>query len=381
MLRVGLVGFGMAGRVFHGPLVSSVDGLELAAVVERHTDQARQRYPDVTTYRTLEELLADSSIDLIVVATPSGTHFETAKQVLEAGQNVVVDKPLSVSSDEIRQLMELARAKQKLLIPFHNRRWDGDFLTVQKLLKEHQLGRVVYIESRFDRWNPGATRRPWKDDPAQGGGVLLDLGTHLVDQALVLCGKPLAVGAEVLRERDGEGSEDAFTIRLRYASGSGVNAQHSPVSHPERSEGSAVPFRSGCIVTLGANALSARAGARFHVRGTRGNYRKKGLDPQEAALNKITRITAANWGQEAPAEWGLLYVDVEGGMVSRPVASLAGDYRCFYAGVREALLGNASPPVTAIEAWRVARILEWATASSKQRCEIPCDWSREPLGF
>ncbi len=353
MLRVGLVGFGMAGRVFHAPLISSVEGLELAAVVERHTDHAAQRYPGITTHRSLEDLLADASIDLVVVATPSVTHFQVAQQVLGAGKNVVVDKPAAVTSDEVGQLIEFARTNGKLLIPFHNRRWDGDFLTVQKLLNEHQLGRVVSIESRFDRWNPGATRRPWKDDPAQGGGVLLDLGTHLVDQALVLCGKPLAVSADVMRERDGEGSDDAFTIRLRYA---------------------------GCIITLGANALSAPAGARFHVRGTRGNFRKKGVDPQEAALNKITRISAANWGQEPPADWGLLYVDVEGGMVSRPVTSLAGDYRLFYAGVRDALLGNAPPPVSAVDAWRVLRILEWARASSAQHCEIQCDWSGEPKG-
>ena len=214
----------------------------------------------------------------------------------QPARNVVVDKPTSVTSLEIAELIELADARKKFLIPFHNRRFDGDFLTVQKLLHEHQLGRIVHMESRFDRWNPGAARRAWKDDLAQGGGVLLDLGTHLVDQAMVLCGKPLAVSADVLRERDGEGSDDAFTIRLRY----------------ER-----------CFVTLGANALSAPAGARFHLRGTRGNFRKKGVDPQEAALNKITQITAANWGQEPAADWGLLYVDVEGGMVSRPVATHA----------------------------------------------------------
>lgn len=351
MLRVGLVGFGMAGRVFHAPLISSVDGLELAAVVERHSDQAAQRYPSVKIYRALEELLTDASIDLIVLATPSGTHFDAAKQILEAGRNVVVDKPVSPTPDQIRKLIELAHVRQRLLIPFHNRRWDSDFLTVQKLLHEHQLGRVVSIDSRFDRWNPGATRRPWKDDPTAGGGVLLDLGTHLVDQALILCSKPLSVGAEVLRERDGEGSDDAFTIRLRY---------------------------EGCMITLGANNLSSPAGARFHLRGTRGNYRKKGLDPQEAALNKITHITASNWGQESAPDWGLLYVDVEGGMVSRPVASLPGDYRLFYAGVRDALLGNAPPPVAAVEAWRVARILEWARISSEQRREIECDWRDEP---
>ncbi len=350
MLRAGLVGFGMAARVFHAPLLSSVDGLQLAAVVERHGDQARQRYPDITVYRSLEDLLADASIDLVIVATPSGTHFEVAQQVLKAGRNLVVDKPASVTSLEISQLIELAKAQKKFLIPFHNRRFDGDFLTVQKLLHEHQLGRIVHIESRFDRWNPGAARRAWKDDLAQGGGVLLDLGTHLVDQALVLCGKPLAVSADVVRERDGEGSDDAFTIRLRYEK---------------------------CFVTLGANALSAPAGARFHVRGTRGNFRKKGVDPQEAALNKITQITAPNWGQEPAADWGLLYVDVEGGMVSRPVATMAGDYRLFYAGVRDALRGDAAAPVSALDAWRVARILEFARASSQRRCEVECDWSAE----
>ena len=341
----------MAGRVFHAPLISSVDGLELAAVVERHGDQAAQRYPGVTIYRSLEDLLADASIPLVVVATPSGTHYEVARQVIAGGKHAIVDKPASVTSGQIAELMELARTHGRHLIPFHNRRWDGDFLTVQKLLHERQLGRIVSVESRFDRWSPGAARRPWKDDPAQGGGVLLDLGTHLVDQALVLFGKPLAVSAEVLRERDGEGSDDAFTVRLRYGR---------------------------CVVTLGANALSAPAGARFHVRGTRGNFRKKGVDPQEAALNKITRIAVSNWGQEAPAEWGLLYVDVEGGMVSRPVATIPGDYRTFYAAVREAVAGEAPPPVAGLDAWRVARILEWARASAEKHCEIECEWGDEP---
>jgi scyllo-inositol 2-dehydrogenase (NADP+) len=345
MIRVGLVGFGMGGRVFHAPLISSVEGLQLAAVVERHTDQAAQRYPGVTTYRTLEELLADASIHLVVVATPSGSHFEIARQALEAAKSVLVDKPMCATADQVAELIRLARAKGVHLVPFHSRRFDGDFLTVQKLLREEVMGRLVHFESRLDRWNPGATRRPWKEDPQQGGGLLLDLGTHLVDQALVLFGNPLGVSAEVLRERGGQGSDDSFTIRLRY---------------------------ENLWVTLGANVLSSPAGPRFHLRGTKGNFRKKGVDPQEAALNKITQIAAGTWGEEMPDHWGLLYVDVDGGMVSRPVATLAGDYRLLYAGVRDALLGKGAPPVAAEDAWRVAHVLELARASSDQRREIEC---------
>ena len=350
MIRVGLVGFGLGGRVFHAPLISSVEGMELAAIVERTSNHAAARYPGITTCRSLDAMLADSSLGLIVVTTPSGTHFDLVRQVLETGKNVVVDKPVAVTSAEIAQLVELATAQNALLVPFHNRRWDSDFQTILKLLHEGSLGRLVHFESNNDRWRP-VTRVAWKDDPALGGGLLLDLGTHLADQALLLFGKPEAVGAEILRERDGVGSDDSFTLRLRY---------------------------SGLSVTLGANCLSSLERPRFHLRGTNGNYWKWGLDPQEAALTKITRIDNPAWGQEPAANWGTLNVDVDGGMVTRPVAPIPGDYRLYYAGVRDALLGKAPVPVTALDAWRVARLLEWAVESSNQRREIPCDWSEEP---
>jgi predicted dehydrogenase len=352
MIRVGLVGFGMAGRVFHGPLISSVEGLELAAVVERSTDNAAARYPGITTYRTLDDLLADASLGLFVVATPSGTHFQVAKLILEAGKNVVVDKPMSTTAAEIAQLMELATVKNVLLIPFHNRRWDSDFLTIQKLLHDGSLGRLVYFESRFDRWRPDPpSDRLWKEDPAAGGGVLLDLGTHIADQALALFGLPEAVAADLLCERDWARVNDAFTVRLRYP---------------------------GLTVVLGANCLSSPPGPRFHLRGTKGNYWKLGLDPQEAALNKVTRIADPAWGQEPPADWGTLHVDADGGTVTRPVAPIPGDYRLYYAQVRDALLGEAPAPVKPLDAWRVIRLLEWAALSSGERREIPCDWSEEP---
>ncbi len=352
MIRVGLIGFGMAGRVFHAPLISSVEGLELAAVVERTTNKAAERYPGITTYRSVEELLADASIKLVVVATPNSTHFPIAMQALEAAKNVVVDKPVALSADEVDQLAELAGGIGLHLFPFHNRRFDGDFLTIRKLMDERSLGRLVHFESNFDRWRPGLSSRAWKEETDEGG-ILHDIGTHLVDQALVLFGEPSAVGADIRRERDGDGANDAIIIRLHYF--------------------------TGFSVTLGANCLSSLARPRFHLRGTRGNFWKWGLDPQEDALGKITKITETNWGQEAADHWGTMSTEVDGGLATQQVPSATGDYRLYYAGVRDVLQGNAAaPPVTPTDAWRVARVLEWAKQSSDEHRAVECDWSGEP---
>ena len=352
MIRVGLIGFGLGGRVFHAPLISSVEGLNLAAALERTGNKVAERYFGVVTYRTLEEMLADSTLDLFVITTPNGTHFELARKILEGGRNVVIDKPLAVTSAEIAELMRLAAERQVLLAPFHNRRWDGDFQTVQKLLREGLLGRLVSFESRFDRWRPEIDlKKRWKNEPSNGGGVLLDLGTHLADQVLALFGKPEAVGADVACERTGANANDSFEIRLRYP---------------------------GLMVTLGANSLTLPARPRFHLRGTNGNYWKFGVDPQEAALGQITRIEDPGWGRESAANWGVLHVGVDHSTITRPVEALLGDYRLYYAGIRDALMGKAPAPVAAIDAWRAARILEWAQESSERRKEIVCDWSGEP---
>jgi predicted dehydrogenase len=351
MIRAGLVGFGMAGRVFHAPLISSVEGLELAAVVERNSEKAAGRYPGITTYRSLDELLADSSIKLVVVATPNNTHFDVALRSLEAAKSVVVDKPACINSSEIAQLMELAGGVGLQFIPFHNRLWDSDFRTIQNVLHEKILGQLVHFESNFDRWRPGQSSRVWKEDPEQGG-MLIDIGTHIVDQALTLFGKPESVGAEVQRERYGEGANDSFTIRLHYY--------------------------TGFTVTLSANCLSSLARPRFHLRGTRGNYWKWGLDPQEDALNKITRIDAPGWGEEPSTQWGTLSAEADGCLETRRVPPVAGDYRLFYKGVRDALLGSAKPPVAALNAWRTARLLEWAAEAARERRDIECNWGVEP---
>ena len=349
MIRVGLAGFGLAGRVFHAPLLASVPGFELVAVMERTGDEAAKRYPGIRTVRSFEELLQDPALSLVVIATPNETHFELAKKAIAAGKNLVIDKPMAITSSQIAELAAQAKSRGVQIAPFHNRRWDADFLTVRKVLREESLGRLVAVQSSFDRWSPGATRKPWKSDPAQGG-ILLDLGTHLVDQALVLFGKPRAVSADVDRERDGEGANDSFTLRLQY---------------------------DGLRVTLAANLLSSLPGPRFSLRGTKGSFRKLGVDHQEAMLSKITRIDNPSWGQELATDWGTLHIDIDGGVETEPVESVPGDYRMYYAMLREALNGRGPLPATPADAWRAARVLEWAEQSAKERREILCDWAGE----
>jgi len=353
MIRVGLVGFGLAGKVFHAPYVSAVEGLELAAIVERSTRNAEAAYSGIVTYPSLEAMLEDTTLELIVVGTPNATHVPLATEALKAGRHVVVDKPVAATSAELAELIALASVQGKLLIPFHNRRWDSDFQTLSQLIRESTIGNVVSLESAFDRWRPLRPASSWKEMGGYGNGLLLDIGTHVVDQALVLFGPPEAVSAEVLTEREGSKANDSFTIRLHYP---------------------------GKIMTVGANCLSAFPGPRFCLRGTKGGYLKWGLDPQENLLKANYRAINTpdpEWAKEDPAKWGTLTIDANDGhntMVTQPVKPVPSDYRSYYAGVRDAILDKAAPPVLATDAIKVARILEWAEESSARKTTIPCNW-------
>ena len=344
-LRVGIVGYGLAGRVFHAAILSAVPGLEFAAVVERNHSLAEQQYPSVTTYSSLQALLADPSISLVVVATPTSTHVEVTRQALLAGKHVVCDKPMGIVASDIADLAALASSLGLILAPYHNRRFDNDFQTIQKLLHEVKLGKVVSFESTFDRWRPHPNPAAWREAPGDGSGILLDLGTHLVDQALLLFGLPLAVSAEVLIERPDAKAIDSFTIRLRYADK---------------------------IATLAGNCLAAIPRPRYTVRGTLGNYVKHGLDPQEAAIRFTDHPKIAEpWGREPSSDWGTLATDHAGILVTQSVESIPGDYRLFYAAVRDAILHQTAPPTTPQDAFHTARVLEHAQQSSREHREIP----------
>ncbi len=376
-IRVAVLGYGLAGRVFHCPFVSAVPGLHLEVIMQRHTEGAAEIYPQARVVRTPEAVFADPAVDLVIVATPNDTHEEFAHAALLAGKHVVVDKPVAPSSAAVLALAEAARTAGKHLIPFHNRRWDGDFLTLQQLLREDRLGRIVKVISQWDRFRPTPRESTWKEQPGPAHGILQDLGPHLLDQALTLFGLPQRITASVRHDRAGSEIEDAFDLVLSYdlPSTTALPATLHPAAAP--------PFHAmqfECHATM----IAADAAPRFQVHGTTGSYTKCGIDPQEAHLVADGRHppqlnSSVPWIAESESAWGTLTLAPDprqpAVLTRTPQPTRMGDYRLFYAAVRDALLGTAPPPVTAIDAYRLARLIELARESSQARRTLDIDFA------
>ncbi|MEU9481074.1 Gfo/Idh/MocA family oxidoreductase [Streptomyces sp. NPDC048191] len=348
-LRVGLIGYGLAGSVFHAPLIAATEGLALDTVVTSHPErqqQARAEFPDVTLAATPEELLDRADrLDLVVIASPNKTHVPLASAALKAGLPVVVDKPVAGTAAEARDLAALAEERGLLLSVFQNRRWDNDFLTLRKLLADGALGDAWRFESRFERWRP-QPKGGWREsgDPAEIGGLLYDLGSHVVDQALVLFGPATEVYAESVVRRPGAETDDDTFIALTHANG----------------------VRSHLYVS----ATAAQLGPRFRVLGSQAGYVKYGLDPQEAALREGLR-PGPRWGAEPEALWGRVgsgESPLTGG--GTPVPTLPGDYPAYYAAVADALTGAGPNPVTALEAAAALDVLEAARRSARDKVTV-----------
>ncbi len=341
-LRVALVGYGPAGSFFHAPLVAATPGLELDTVVTRSPErraQVRAEHPGAAFADSADELWARAGdLDLVVLASPNRTHVPLATAALEAGLPVVVDKPLAATAEQARALAALADARGLLLSVFHNRRWDSDFLTLRALLDQGGVGEPYRFESRFERWRP-QLKGGWREsgDPADVGGLLYDLGSHLVDQALTLFGPARRVYAEADARRAGTTADDDSFIAITHVSG----------------------VRSH----LWMSATAARLGPRMRILGSEGGFVTYGLDPQEAALREGLRPgEGADWGAEPESAWGTLGTD---GSV-RPVPSLPGDYPAFYAAVAAALRDGTPPPVTALEAAATLEVIEAARRSAHE---------------
>jgi scyllo-inositol 2-dehydrogenase (NADP+) len=366
-IQVGLIGFGFAGRIFQSTVIEAVEGLELAAIVQRSGSEAATAFPHVKILHSVEDLLKDSSIRLVVIATPNASHLPIARECLLAGRDVVIEKPFALSSAEAAELIQLARSRGRLLSVYQNRRWDGDFLTVRKLIDSDRLGRVVMFESHYDRFRQLPRLHAWREGGGPGGGVLFDLGSHLVDQAMVLFGVPHSVWASVRVEREGARVDDAFDLYLNYP----APAAQLSSSVPE-------PIPSGLGVWLRATCLAREPGARFTLNGTLGTFRKFGIDCQEARLLAGDLFSSKPWGLEGPEHWGILTTDEGGEAVSTPIRTEAGDYREYYINIRDALHGNAALAVTPLQAWKTMRVLEMAAESGRTGCTVVCDWSHEP---
>ena len=344
MIEVGLVGFGLAGRAFHAPVIRAVPGLHLAAIVQRTGNEAAEKYPDVRTVRSLEELLAIREIQLVVIATPNDTHYSFARQCLEAGRDVVVDKPFTTTVGEANSLVGIAKRAGRLITVYQNRRYDGDFQAIRKLVAEGTLGRIVRFETHYDRYRSRLKPEAWRETTRPGSGILFDIAPHLIDHALVLFGLPEAVTADVRIERESAVADDAFDIMLHYP-----DARRA---------------------VLRSSILAAAPRPRFVLLGTQGSFVKQTTDPQENNLRQGNIPASGPWGAEPEENWGLLTVPEGDRFTQRRIPSANCDFRDFYANVRDALLEKAAPAVTPEWAVNVMRLLEMARESSERRCTI-----------
>ena len=341
-LRVALIGFGAAGTYFHAPFIACTPALRLAAIVTRdpgRAAQARAEYPGAETLQTADDVWAKrDAFDLVVVAAPNRAHVSLATAAIEAGLPVVVDKPLAVTSREARAVVALARARRVPLTVFQNRRFDGDFRTLQSLIDKGTLGDPLRFESRFERWRL-APKPGWRQssDPEDGGGLLMDLGSHLIDQAIHLFGKPVAVYAELDRRRPGAEVDDDTFVALTHANG----------------------VRSH----LWMNVVASQLGPRFRMLGSQASFVKFGLDLQEDLLRDGQRPVNQQWGDEPADRWGT----VGAGDDTRSVTTLNGHYGRFYAGVAAALRDGVPMPVDPDDACVVLDVIEAARQSAAER--------------
>ena len=320
MIEVGLVGFGLAGRAFHAPVIRAVPGLHLAAIVQRSGSEAAEKYPEVRIARDLDELLSIPEIRLVVIATPNETHYPFARQCLEAGRDVVVDKPFTTTLEEAVSLVQIAKDANRLLTGYQNRRYDGDFQAIRKLVADGTLGRVVRFETTYDRFRPQLKAGAWRETARPGSGILFDIAPHLIDHALVLFGLPEAVTADVRIERENAAVDDAFDITLHYS--------------------------NGMRAVLRSSILAAAPRPRFVLLGTQGSFVKQSFDPQENNLRRGFIPADTAWGAEPQENWGVLTTPVGESFEQRRVPSVGCDYRDYYSNVRDAILGRAALAVT-----------------------------------
>lgn len=339
-LGVALMGYGYAGKTFHAPLIAGTSNFRLHSVLSRDEEKVKNDYKAVQVHANPDDIFNDAKVDLVVIATPNDTHFDLARRALLKGKHVVVDKPFTTSADEASQLIEIANREKLVLSVFHNRRWDADFLTIRKLSAENRLGDIMHFESHFDRFRPVVQQR-WREQAGAGTGIWFDLGSHLIDQALLLFGPPQAIQADLEIQRPGGTATDYFHAVLHYGKRRAI---------------------------LHASALVAAESPRFTLHGTTGSFIKFGLDPQEAALKAGTDVHSASWGVDARP--GTLTRYQSESTSTELIETERGDYLAYYEGVGEAIRLGKANPVTAEQARLVMELLELGEQSAQMKRAI-----------
>jgi scyllo-inositol 2-dehydrogenase (NADP+) len=338
MLNVALCSYGMSGKVFHAPLIAAEPQLRLHTILQRSGDSARVDYPDAHIAKTFEEVLANPDIDVVVVNTPNEHHYPMTKAALLAGKHVVTEKPFTLSLDEGKELIALAQQNKKMLAVFHNKRLETDHLSVQKILNEGTLGRVVEIEWHYDRYRNVITHKAWKEDKLPGSGTWFDLGVHMLDSMLTLLGRPNAVNADMRSLRRAEGSTDYFNVCFHY---------------------------DDMRVLLRSNTFVSEKGPTVSVHGDRGSYLKFGQDVQEQQLMSSLRPYQTNWANHGDDNLAILHTQHEAGSSRIEIASERGCYEAFYRNIADAINGKDSLRFPAQQALLAVEMLLAAEESNK----------------
>jgi scyllo-inositol 2-dehydrogenase (NADP+) len=339
-IKTAITSFGMSGLVFHGPLLKVNDGFEVKQILERTKNLSKGMFPDAEIVRSYDTILNNPEIELVIVNTPDEFHYEMVKQALHAGKHVVVEKPATQKSYETEELIKLAKKNGLVFTVYQNRRWDGDFMTVQKVLSEGKSGRLVEFESHFDRYRTYITPNTWKETGDEYSGVLYNLGSHMVDQAYVLFGKPKEVTAHLKIVRTGGTVTDYYDIRLEYADFSAI---------------------------LKCSYLVKNEGPRYTLHGEYGTFFKYGIDPQEETLKTGRLPVGDDWGTEPPEFWGSLFYEKDGVDFEDLVETIPGNYNIFYNNLKDVIRNGAELLVKPEEVVEVLKILETCLLSNREK--------------
>jgi scyllo-inositol 2-dehydrogenase (NADP+) len=340
-INAAVLSYGMSGEVFHIPLLEAHGGFEILGIWHRNPQKpVRHRYRVATDYK---ELLADPSVEVIVVNTPNETHFSFAMEALKAGKHLIVEKPFTVTVREADELIRLAEKQEKLLTVFQNRRWDADFLTIRKVLDGQMLGKLVECEIHYDRFRNYIEPDTWKEEAKPGTGILYNLGSHLLDQAAVLFGMPQYVDARLGIQRPGGKVADFFDIRMEY---------------------------EDFMVILKSSYLVREQGPRFILHGTQGSFVKSGIDPQEQALKDKKIPGGAGWGAESREWWGKLNTTIDGKHLEGPFETVPGNYLGFYNNFYDTLRQGGTLAVKAEEGRKVIELIEACQESNTNKCAV-----------